>query len=86
MSDATVTKSAAAKKGVQVHATIDQELHTKLEDHRWTVRLNMVDVVKLALTQYAEREGLLTEGAEAAQPIEKTAPAVSEKGSASPKA
>lgn len=54
--DSTVAKKS---KGVQVHATIDQELFTKLEDHRWTVRLNMVDVVKLALTQYAEREGLL---------------------------
>ena len=49
-----------ARKGVQVHATIDPELFEKLEDHRWNVRLNMVDVVKLALTQYAEREGLVT--------------------------
>jgi len=55
------TTPAAAKKGVQVHATIDAALFEKLEDHRWNVRLNMVDVVKLALTQYAEREGLLTE-------------------------
>jgi len=47
-----------ARKGVQVHATIDPELYEKLEDHRWNVRLNMVDVVKLALQQYAEREGL----------------------------
>jgi hypothetical protein len=55
----TAEKTTAPKtKGVQVHATIDQELFTKLEDHRWTVRLNMVDVVKLALTQYADREGL----------------------------
>jgi hypothetical protein len=58
MSTATETKTVKATKGVQVHATIDQELFTKLEDHRWTVRLNMVDVVKLALTQYADREGL----------------------------
>lgn len=64
MSTATDSKSPAAKaKGVQVHATIDQELFTKLEDHRWTVRLNMVDVVKLALVQYAKREGLLTDEA-----------------------
>lgn len=55
------TTTATKSKGVQVHATIDQELFTKLEDHRWNVRLNMVDVVKLALTQYAERVGLLTE-------------------------
>ena len=60
------TTPAAAKKGVQVHATIDAALFEKLEDHRWNVRLNMVDVVKLALTQYADREGLLTETPEAA--------------------
>lgn len=54
----TPAAPAKATKGVQVHATIDQDLFTKLEDHRWNVRLNMVDVVKLALTQYAEREGL----------------------------
>lgn len=68
---ATDSKTAApAKKGVQVHATIDAELFTKLEDHRWDVRLNMVDVVKLALTEYAERSGLLN-----AEPVqaEKTA-------------
>lgn len=63
MSAVTDSKTAqpAAKKGVQVHATIETSLFEKLEDHRWNVRLNMVDVVKLALTQYAEREGLLTE-------------------------
>lgn len=59
------TVTAAKPKGVQVHATIDAELFNKLEDHRWNVRLNMVDVVKLALTQYAEREGLLTEAKDA---------------------
>lgn len=51
-------EKTVARKGVQVHATIDPELFEKLEDHRWNVRLNMVDVVKLALQQYAEREGL----------------------------
>lgn len=62
MSTEAVSKSAAKPaKGVQVHATISGDLFEKLEDHRWNVRLNMVDVVKLALTQYAEREGLLTE-------------------------
>lgn len=72
------TTATAAKKGVQVHATIDNELFTKLEDHRWSVRLNMVDVVKLALTQYAEREGLLSEAkpeAPAAPEAVKGAPA-----------
>jgi hypothetical protein len=80
MSAETVNKTAApaAKKGVQVHATIDAGLFEKLEDHRWTVRLNMVDVVKLALTQYAEREGLLSEAkqdAPAAPDAVKGAPA-----------
>lgn len=50
---------APSKKGVQVHATIDADLFDKLEDHRWNVRKNMVDVVKTALTEYAERNGLL---------------------------
>jgi len=62
----TKSETAPARKGVQVHATIAPELFEKLEDHRWNVRLNMVDLVKLALTQYAEREGLLpTESTEA---------------------
>jgi len=63
---------APARKGVQVHATIDPELFEKLEDHRWNVRLNMVDVVKLALTEYADRQGLNKTdkaGPEAGQPI-----------------
>lgn len=60
MTTTTSTTAKAKAKGVQVHATIDPELFTKLEDHRWSVRLNMVDVVKLALTEYAERNGLLT--------------------------
>jgi hypothetical protein len=56
-----------ARKGVQVHATIPADLFDKLEDHRWSVRLDMVSLVKLALTQYAKREGLLTEAAEPAK-------------------
>ena len=66
--EATKTTAAAKSKGVQVHATIDQELFTKLEDHRWNVRLNMVDVVKLALTEYAERNGLLSTDAKPETP------------------
>lgn len=62
-------KTTPARKGVQVHATITPELFDALEDHRWDARLNMVDVVKLALTQYAEREGVLPKGPEAGQPI-----------------
>lgn len=57
--EAPKTETAASKKGVQVHATLAPDFFEKLEDHRWTVRLNMVDLVKLALTEYAERNGIL---------------------------
>lgn len=57
MAPAEAPKSES-RKGVQVHATLAPEFFEALEDHRWTVRLNMVDLVKLALTEYAERQGL----------------------------
>jgi len=59
----TPKTETTSRKGVQVHATLAPEFFEKLEDHRWTVRLNMVDLVKLALTEYAERNGLLTPSA-----------------------
>lgn len=51
-------EKTAPKKGVQVHATIDAEKFAALEDHRWNVRLNMVDLVKLALDEYGAKHNL----------------------------
>ena len=60
MTSTNDSKSPAVKvKGVQVHATIERPLFDALEDHRWSVRLDMVSLVKLALTEYAERKGVL---------------------------
>ena len=50
----------AAKTTKQVHATIDGELYEALVEHRWAERLELVDVFKLALSEYAEKRGLLT--------------------------
>jgi hypothetical protein len=76
---ATDSKTAApAKKGVQVHATISAEKFDALEDHRWTVRLNMVDLVKLALDEYGAKHNLpafVASAPEAAPAPEKGAPA-----------
>jgi len=63
-----------ARRGVQVHATIDPDFFDVLEDHRWTVRLNMVDLVKLALTRYAVEEGLIEAETPAPEAAAKVAP------------
>jgi len=66
---APTANPAPARKGVQVHATISAEKFDALEDHRWSVRLNMVDLVKLALDEYGQRHNLPGFGAEPAQAI-----------------
>jgi hypothetical protein len=53
MATTAANTEKTARKGVQVHATLAPEKFDALEDHRWTVRLNMVDLVKLALDEYA---------------------------------
>lgn len=63
--DSKTVAAPVKVKGVQVHATIDRALFDKLEDHRWSARLDMVQLVKVALTEYAERNGLLTEATDA---------------------
>ena len=45
-------------KGVQVSATISNELNNALEDHRWTVRKTKAEVVKAAIEEYAEKHNL----------------------------
>jgi hypothetical protein len=44
----------AKTKGVQVSATISPELHAALEDHRWTVRKTMTELVRMAVEEYAD--------------------------------
>lgn len=46
------------RKGVQLSATVDKGLADALEEYRWTVRLNMTDLVRVALTEYAENHGV----------------------------
>lgn len=72
---ATTANTAPARKGVQVHATIAPEKFEALEDHRWSVRLNMVDLVKLALDEYGAKHKLPGFGPDAAKTESKEAPA-----------
>lgn len=42
----------------QVSAQIPVTLHDKLEDYRWSARLSMADLVRVAVEEYATRHGL----------------------------
>ena len=55
-------------KGVQVSATISNELNAALEDHRWTVRKTKAEVVKAAIEEYAAKHGLDVADAPAGEP------------------
>ena len=49
------TESKAAKaKGVQVSTSIPADLHAKLDDYRWTARVdNMAKLTRIALEEFA---------------------------------
>lgn len=58
MSENTATPAAAAKpakaKGIQVSTSIPADLHSKLDDYRWTARVeNMAALTRLALEEFA---------------------------------
>lgn len=48
----------AKTKGQQVSATISPELHEALEEHRWTVRKTMTELVRTAVEEYAANHGV----------------------------
>jgi predicted DNA-binding protein len=48
-----------AEKGVQVSATVPKEWDAKLEEHHWKVKKTKTQVVRTAVEQYMQREGLL---------------------------
>ena len=50
-----------AEKGVQVSATIPREWDTKLEDHRWTVRMTKTQLVRDYVRRGMINDGLLTD-------------------------
>ena len=51
----------------QVSAQIPLTLFNILEDHRWDARLNMADLVRVAIEEYAAAHGLLGEETEASE-------------------
>jgi predicted DNA-binding protein len=58
------TKQTPKTETKQVSAQIPVELHDKLEDYRWSVRLTMADLVRVAIEEYAGRHGLFEESGE----------------------
>jgi hypothetical protein len=54
----------AKTKGQQVSATISPELHTALEEHRWTVRMTMTELVRTAVEEYAANHEVIPSPAE----------------------
>ena len=63
-----MSESPKAKSTKQVHATIDGDLYEALVEYRWANRLELVDVFKTALTEFAERKGLLPKADKAPAP------------------
>lgn len=55
----TAAEAPKSKSSKQVHATIDGDLYEALVEHRWAERLELVDVFKSALQEYADKRGLL---------------------------
>ncbi|WNT44581.1 ribbon-helix-helix DNA binding domain protein [Arthrobacter phage Tillums] len=45
-------------RGKQVSATVAPELFTALEDHAWENRRQRTDVVRQAVEEYAQRNGI----------------------------
>lgn len=56
----TEKTAAAAKpeKGVQVHGTINADLHRGLEEYRWDVRKTSTEIVVAAIEEYAANHGV----------------------------
>ena len=64
MSDATAT----ARKSAQVSTTVSPEVFEALEDHRWTARKKMTEVVSEAISDYIAKHNITVKGAEAPAP------------------
>ena len=45
-------------RGKQVSATVSPELYSALDDYAWTNRRNRTDVVRQAVEEFAQRNGL----------------------------
>lgn len=57
-------KTVPEKDSYQVSTTIPGAYWAALEDHRWSDRLKMTEVVRTALDEYAEKRGIDVTGSE----------------------
>ena len=63
-----MSKNTEARKNVQINATVSAETHDAIRKYRFANEIEMVgDVVKLAVVQFLEREGIAVEDAPAAE-------------------
>jgi len=59
-----MTTETKRGRGKQVSATVSPELFTALEDYAWENRRQRTDVVRQAVEEFAERNGLTPSPAE----------------------
>jgi hypothetical protein len=54
--------TAAPRKSAQVSTTVSAEYFDGLEDHRWTARKKMTEIVREALDDYVAKHGVKVDG------------------------
>lgn len=52
------TEAKATNRGVQVSTTLPKGMAEALEDHRWTVRKTMTELVRTALDEYVANHNI----------------------------
>lgn len=73
--NATMAKNENSRKGAQVSCTIPQTTYDALEDHRWTVRKTMTELMREAVDEYVEKHGIKVESGDEAVPATEDAKA-----------
>jgi len=58
-----MTATPVARKSSQVSTTVSPEVFEALEDHRWTARKKMTEVVGEAIADYIAKHNIQVQGA-----------------------
>lgn len=74
MKESATMSETPVRKSSQVSTTVDADYFDALEDHRWTVRKKMTEIVKEALDDYTAKHKIQVKPAAPAETPAEAAP------------